>query len=209
MSTSSGSRSTSVYLVGVAGGSGSGKTTFAKDLLKRLSPGQCALVYQDNYYIDQSARFDHDGGSVNFDHPDAIDFKLLADHLAALKRGEAAEIPTYDFATHRRLKETIHQPARKIILVDGILIFHSEPVRALLDELIFFDAPEKLRFERRLKRDVEERGRTPDGVQAQFLTHVKPMHDQFVEPSKKFATSIVQDSGAYDLVLTEFIKKLK
>jgi uridine kinase len=195
-----------VYVLGVAGGSGSGKTYFADALHKALGPMISTIVYQDNFYIDQSHRFDHDGGSVNFDHPESLDFPLLAEKVKELKSGHATAIPIYDFATHKRRKETLHVAPRKVIIVDGILIFHPPYLRELFDGLIFFDTPEALRFERRLKRDVEERGRTPEGVKAQFLKQVKPMHDQFVEPSKTFAQLVVTDNSNYSETLLKFIK---
>ena len=197
------------FIVGVAGGSGSGKTYFAQSMLKLLGEDSCALVYQDNFYHDQSKRFDFDGGAVNFDHPDSIDFSRLANCLGELKSGNNTQIPIYDFVTHTRKKETLQIKPHPVILVDGILIFHSEPVRAHFDELIFFDTSEELRFRRRLKRDMEERGRLADGVKSQFFNQVKPMHDQFVEPSKKYAGSIVSDSGDFAAVLEAFAWKLK
>lgn len=196
-----------VFVLGVAGGSGSGKTFFADALHKALGDELSTIVYQDNFYIDQSAKFDHDGGSVNFDHPDSLDFPLLAEKLKELKSGHAAAVPIYDFATHSRRPDTLHVAPRRIIIVDGILIFHPPYVRELFDEMIFFDTPEDLRYERRLKRDVEERGRTPEGVRAQFLRQVKPMHDQFVEPSKSFARTVVCDQGDYQSALRDFLKK--
>ena len=196
-----------VHLVGIAGGSGSGKTTFARALAQRLPREHCALLFQDSYYIDQSARFDFDGGSVNFDHPDSLDFPLLAEHLRELKAGRKIEIPLYDFATHTRLKTTIPQPPKRIVLVDGILIFHPEPVRSLFDELIFFETPEALRYERRLERDVRERGRTPEGVKSQFLRQVKPMHDEFVEPSRRHAGTVVRDLEEYGTTLDSLVEK--
>ena len=200
------------FLVGVAGGSGSGKTFFSHALVNKLnqSVGEdiCEIVYQDNFYIDQSDKFDHDGGSVNFDHPEAIDFKLLADCLFELKQGKVSEIPVYDFATHTRKPVTLKVKPTKIIIVDGILIFHSEPVRKLFDDLVFFETPESLRFQRRLERDVKERGRTPEGVHQQFHKQVKPMHDLFVEPSKKFANTIVNDVGQFNDVLNDYFQKL-
>lgn len=195
-------------LIGVAGGSGSGKTYFAQDLQKALGADRTSLVLQDNFYIDQSHRFDFDGGSVNFDHPDAIEFSLLAKHLRILKEGQPTQIPTYDFATHKRRKETqLIQPA-PIIIVDGILIFHVPEVCSLFDETIFFDTQEELRFSRRLDRDVRERGRTAEGVREQFLRQVKPMHDQFVEPSKAHAKRVVCDEQEYDSVLDYYIRLL-
>lgn len=180
-----------VCIIGIAGGSGSGKTTFAQRLRERLGPDNSEVLGQDSYYIDQSHRFDHDGGSVNFDHPDSLEFSLMATHLKALKKGEEIEVPLYDFATHQRLKKTEKMSPKKIIFVDGILIFSRPEVLACLDHKIFIDCEEDLRFERRLNRDVKERGRTPGGVRNQFYSQVKPMHDQFVAPSKEFACDIV------------------
>ncbi len=182
--------SSKTLIIGVAGGSGSGKTFFAETLAKKLGPEHSFVLYQDNYYIDQSNKFDHDGGSVNFDHPDAIDFDLLASHLDKLKRGFNIEIPIYDFATHKRLDQTIKQPHKSVVIVDGILILTQPKVRQYFDECIFVHTPEEIRFQRRLTRDVNERGRTPEGVKAQFQRQVKPMHDQFVEPSKEFANIV-------------------
>ncbi len=196
-------------IIGVAGGSGSGKTYFAKALIDELGSEVCEVVYQDNFYIDQSHRFDHDGGSVNFDHPDSIDFDCLARCLTSLKDGQTTQIPTYDFATHKRRAETLEIKAKPIILVDGILIFHSDPVRAVCDELIFFSTPEDLRFQRRLERDVKERGRTPEGVRAQFENQVKPMHDLYVEPSKAHAHTIVDDINGFAGAIKRYAEKLK
>ena len=195
-------------IVGVAGGSGSGKTYFAKDLLLKLGAHQAEIVYQDNFYIDQSHRFDGDGGSVNFDHPDSIDFSLLAKCLQQLKSGQDTDIPIYDFKTHTRAKDKLKIQAKPIIVVDGILIFHPPEVRAQFDYLVFFDTSEDLRFERRLQRDVKERGRTPDGVRAQFQKQVKPMHDLFVEPSKRHAHIVVSDDCNYDDILVNCCNSL-
>lgn len=195
------------FILGVAGGSGSGKTYFAKELKDALG-NQAEIVYQDNFYIDQSHRFDHDGGSVNFDHPESLDLKLLAQCLAELKTGSSTKIPVYDFKTHTRQKEHLHLAPTKIIIVDGILIFHPDYLRAQFDEMIFFDTPEELRFKRRMERDVTERGRTPEGVKAQFLKQVKPMHDQFVEPSKVHAHNVVKDLGDYHEHFDAYKEKL-
>lgn len=196
------------YIIGVAGGSGSGKTYFAKALLEKLGEEHCTLILQDNYYIDQSAKFDSDGGSVNFDHPDALDFSLLAQGLKTLKKNQTLHVPVYDFVTHSRLEKTILALPKPVIIVDGILILNSPEVRAELDASIFFDTPEALRFERRLARDVHERGRTPEGVLRQFELQVRPMHDLFVEPSKVYADRIVKDSGDFTGVLNSLSKDL-
>lgn len=189
-------RPNNVFILGVAGGSGSGKTYFAKALTEALGE-KATIVYQDNFYIDQSHRFDHDGGSVNFDHPESLELTLLAKCLSELKSGKPTEIPVYDFKTHTRQGTTLRVPPTNIIIVDGILIFHPDYLRNQFDEMIFFDTPESLRFERRLERDVVERGRTVEGVKAQFLRQVKPMHDEFVEPSKLHAHTIIKDLGDY------------
>jgi uridine kinase len=192
----------------VAGGSGSGKTFFARALRQQLGAPVCELVYQDNFYIDQSARFDRDGGSVNFDHPDAIDFALLASCLRSLREGRPTTIPVYDFVTHSRAPTGLVVEPRPIILVDGILILHAPEVRELFDERVFFDTPEEIRYQRRLERDVKERGRKPEGVRAQFLAQVKPMHDLYVDPSKAHASRVVCDQGDFSNVLRETSTRL-
>ncbi len=174
-------------VVGVAGGSGSGKTTLAQELVRAFGDEHSCLVMQDSFYIDQSARFDGDGGSVNFDHPSSLDFGLLESQLRALKDGRAVEVPIYDFATHSRLARAEPLESRPLVVVDGTLILDAANVRPLFDVSVFVECAEDVRFNRRLERDVRERGRTPDGVHKQFLRQVKPMHDAFVEPSKQHA----------------------
>jgi uridine kinase len=196
------------YIIGVAGGSGSGKTYFARELQRILGDESCSIIYQDNYYIDQSHRFDGDGGSVNFDHPNSLDFDLLALGLSQLKQGKSINVPMYEFSTHKRLEKTLACEPRKIILVDGILILDSKVVRAQLDEAIFFDTPEELRYQRRLDRDVHERGRTPEGVKKQFDLQVRPMHDEFVQPSKVYAQNLVCNLDQYKEMLNSFVKRL-
>lgn len=196
------------YVVGVAGGSGSGKTYFARHLQAVLGASNCEIIYQDNFYIDQSKKFDHDGGSVNFDHPDALEFSLLAEHLQELKKGQGVEIPIYDFVSHTRKSETLPVAPTPIILVDGILIFHAADVRDQLDDLVFFDTPEDLRYQRRLDRDVKERGRRPEGVRQQFLQQVKPMHDLYVQPSRIYAHTVVKEISEFPEVLEAYRLKL-
>jgi len=207
--TGSTKQSNSTYILGVSGGSGSGKTYFAKALVDSLGHETCEIVYQDNFYIDQSHRFDFDGGTVNFDHPESIDFEKLAECLTQLKSGSPTQIPTYDFATHKRTPVTLHVKPKHIIIVDGILIFHSDVVRPLLDDLVFFDTDEDIRFQRRLHRDVHERGRTPEGVHNQFFKQVKPMHDLYVEPSKRHARMVVKDTNHYDDILSVYCRKFQ
>ncbi|MEQ1877621.1 MAG: uridine kinase [Bdellovibrionia bacterium] len=197
------------FVLGVAGGSGSGKTYFARAVWRALGADNCEIILQDNFYHDQSAKFDRDGGSVNFDHPDAIDFALLASCLKVLREGEPVEIPLYDFAKHTRKKEKELITPKPILIVDGILILHSPVARATFDEAIFFDMPEELRFKRRLERDVRERGRTRDGVKAQWESQVKPMHDKFVAPSKAHAARVVNDLGKFEDLLMDYVPRFR
>jgi uridine kinase len=183
-------------IIGVAGGSGSGKTTFARLLADKLDRSQVVILAQDSYYIDQSDHFDKDGGSVNFDHPDSIDWPLLIQHLKMLKMGAEIDMPVYDFATHTRRSETVKIKPKPFVIVDGILIFVQKNVHDQFDRKIFIKTREEIRFERRLKRDVVERGRTSEGVKAQYLAQVKPMHEQFVEPSSECADEVI--SGETD-----------
>lgn len=198
---------TKPYIVAIAGGSGSGKTYLSRALHELLGETKSCLIYQDNYYIDQSNKFDFDGGSVNFDHPESIDFDLLSKHLLTLKQGKSVQVPQYDFATHSRLEETIQYEPKEIIIIEGILILSNAKIRSIVDESIFVEAPEEIRYQRRLKRDVEERGRTEEGVYAQFYKQVKPMHDEFVEPSKKYADCIT--SGTCQKTFEKTLERFK
>lgn len=177
--------------IGVAGGSGSGKTTFARCLAERLGRERVTVLAQDSYYIDRSSEFDRDGGRVNFDHPDSIDWNLLEQHIKLARLGAQIDVPIYDFATHRRQQQTLAIESRPFLILDGILIYVEERIRKLLERKVFIEAPENIRFERRLKRDVVERGRTPEGVRAQFFSQVKPMHDLFVEPTRQYSDLII------------------
>lgn len=196
-------------MIGIAGGSGSGKTTFTKLLTERLGLENVVILGQDNYYIDQSSKFDRDGGQVNFDHPESIDWPLLAQHLQILKMGRPIDVPIYEFSTHKRLKETIRVEPKPYTLIDGILIFVPEIVRVSIDYKIFIQTREDLRFSRRLKRDVAERGRTEDGVRAQYFSQVKPMHDQFVEPSRLHADKIISGEFDFTTALDAVVKEMK
>jgi uridine kinase len=193
-------------LIGVAGGSGSGKTTFVRDLAARLGPDRVVVVQQDFYYIDRSHQFKGDG-SLNFDHPNSLDWPLMASHLRDLRDGKAVEMPIYDFATHSRKKETVRVQPKPVILVDGILIFCPKEIVDLLDLKIFIETSESVRFERRLKRDVTERGRTPEGVREQYITTVKPMHDEFVEPSKALADKIISGERPFGDEIKQIISR--
>lgn len=198
-----------VTVVGVSGGSGSGKTTFVEFLKAELGEKNCSLIFQDSYYKDQSKHFDRDGGSVNFDHPDSIEFSLLANHLKQLKSGSEVDVPIYDFKTHSRSINSTKVAAKKIILVDGILIFTCPEIRQLVDHKIFVQTSENARYYRRLHRDVKERGRTPEGVKEQFFNQVKPMHDLFVEPAKNYCDEIISGEQSFDeIIYTQTLKIL-
>ncbi len=183
--------------IGIAGGSGSGKTTLAAAFAQACGQAHCGLIAQDSFYIDQSARFDTDGGSVNFDDPQSLDFDLLGTRLQCLQTRQPTSIPAYDFTTHKRMPTETAFEARSILVVDGTLILNAPQVRRCLDIAIFVDTPETVRFARRLKRDTTQRGRTEAGVHAQFFGQVKPMHDLYVEPSRLQAHLTV--SGQHNL----------
>jgi uridine kinase len=195
------------FIVGLAGGSGSGKTTLARCIQAALL-SRADILYQDSYYIDQSHRFDGDGGSVNFDHPESLEFSLLAQHLEALRQGHSIKIPQYDFATHTRLQTTLDFAPTPIVLLDGTLLLSQPQVCEALDLKIFIETQEEIRFARRLERDVRERGRTPEGVRKQFDLQVKPMHDQFVEGSKRYADLVLCGDVSVDQHLEKILQKL-
>lgn len=196
---------TTTLVFGVAGGSGSGKTTFTRMLQAHLGENFCGLLHQDNYYRDLHEQFDFDGGAVNFDHPNSVEMELLVNHILRLKSGHPIDVPTYDFTTHCRRENKIKFLCRPVIIVDGILLLAHKPLRDLFDFTIFVETQEDLRFQRRLERDVRERGRTREGVHEQFHRHVKPMHDLFVEPSKRFAKKIISGEKSFGPVIEELI----
>lgn len=196
-------------LIGICGGSGSGKTTLAKVMGEALGPQNCALLYQDSYYIDQSHRFDEDGGAVNFDHPDSLELALMAKHLNEIKTGKNIEVPKYDFATHTRQEEFELLSPAPYVIVDGILIYNHPEVREAIDFKIFVDTKESLRFKRRLERDVNERGRSAEGVKAQYQKQVLPMHEQFVAPLKEHADFVVSGEIEIANYLDNLLKQIE
>lgn len=182
-------------IIGICGGTGSGKTTVARRILENVSDEQVAFLQQDSYYRnlgDMPLELRH---QINFDHPDALDNDLFINHVRALRAGEAIAMPVYDFSRHMRKHETIPIEPKPILIVEGILIFVDAALREQMDVKIFVDTADDLRFIRRLKRDVEERGRTVDAVIKQYLETVRPMHEQFVEPSKRYADVIIPEGG--------------
>jgi uridine kinase len=182
-------------IIGICGGTGSGKTTVANRILDSVSEAEVIFLQQDSYYrnLDEMPLDYRD--QINFDHPDAIDNDLLVKHLRALKSGEAVELPLYDFKTHSRRAETLHMEPRPIIIIEGILIFAEQRLLDEMDIKVYVDTPDDIRFIRRLRRDVAERGRTAESVIEQYLATVRPMHMQFVEPSKRYADVIIPEGG--------------
>lgn len=191
-------------IIAVAGGSGSGKTTFAKMLCDKIGVQHCGVISQDWYYYDQKGRFDYDGGAVNFDHPDSLEFSLLKKHLLEIKNGRDVLVPQYCFKTHSRLKQCQLFNWKPIVIVDGILILNSPELRSCFDDTVFISTSEALRFTRRLNRDVRERGRTPNGVKEQFQAQVKPMHDTFVEPSQMYAKHNISGESPFNSAIEKF-----
>jgi uridine kinase len=193
-------------VIGVAGGSGSGKTTVVRRIVETLGAGQVSVLEHDRYYRDQSALRPEARAALNYDHPDALETSLLVSHVQALRAGRDVEVPVYDFARHVRTASSEPLPARPAILVEGILIFTDAALRALMDVKVFVDTDDDTRFIRRLQRDLTERGRTLESVIGQYLGTVKPMHLEFVEPSKRYADVIVPEGGhnqvAIDMLLT-------
>lgn len=193
-------------LIGIAGGTGSGKTTVANVILEGAGAENIAFLPHDAYYKDLGDLPVVQKEMMNFDHPDALESTLLIEHLKTLRKGESVDIPIYDFTTHSRTSKTKHVQPKPVILVDGILIFAETELKDLFDVKIFVDTPADVRFIRRLQRDIDERGRTVESVINQYQTTVRPMHEEFVEPSKRHADVIIPEGGwntvAMDMVVT-------
>jgi uridine kinase len=200
-------------IIGVAGGSASGKTTVSHAILRRVGADRIAYIPHDLYYRDLSHLPLEQRARFNFDHPDALDNELLVAHLDALAVGQPVAVPTYDFATYARLPETRLIVPRPVVLLEGILIFTEPVLRRRMQIKLFVDADADLRFIRRLKRDVEERGRSVDSVIDQYLNTVRPMHLEFVEPTKRYADVIIPEGGrntiAVDMVVARIESELR
>lgn len=196
-------------VVGVAGGSGSGKSTVIRNIVEELRPNPVTVIHHDAYYRDLGHLPPEERGRVNFDHPDALETPLLVDHLRTLVRGEAVEVPVYDFTTHSRRHDTRQVQASEVILLDGILVLAEPELRALMDIKIFVETDPDVRFIRRLERDLEERGRTVESVVAQYHRTVRPMHLEFVEPSKRYADVIVPEGGENRVAVDMLTTKLR
>jgi len=195
--------------IGVYGGTGSGKTTIVSKIISEFPTNEIQVISQDSYYKDTSHLTFDERCALNFDHPDAIDFPLLYQHVNSLKNGENIEQPVYSFETHNRTKETVTVVPKKILIIEGILILNYPKLRSLFDLKIFIDADSDMRMERRVSRDISERGRTPEEVLNRYLNTLKPMHKQFIEPMKVHADITLENHQNTPLNLSELIDKIK
>lgn len=192
-------------IIGIAGGSGSGKTTIAESIVEAIGPGDVTLIQHDAYYRDQSDVPVDDRSKVNYDHPNSLETDLLARHLRQLAAGETIERPVYDFTVHNRSSETVKVEPHPAIVVEGILVLYEPALRDLMDLKVYVDTDADLRIARRWERDIKERGRTFDSVRDQYLETVRPMHLQFVEPSKRYADIVIPEGynlGAVGTVIS-------
>jgi uridine kinase len=194
-------------ILGVAGGSGSGKTTVVRAIVDSLGGEQASVIHHDSYYRDTSHLSPDERQAINYDHPDSLESELLAEHLKELRAGRSVAVPVYNFAEHSRLPQREHVQPGKVIIVDGLLILWDPQIRALLDIRVYVDTDPDLRFIRRLQRDIRERGRTAESVILQYTRTVRPMHLEFVEPSKRYADVILPEGGfnivAVDMLVTK------
>jgi len=194
------------FVIGVAGGSGSGKTTVVRRIVESIGDERVSVLEHDRYYRDRADLRLEERAALNYDHPDSLETDLLVRHVVELREGRSVEVPLYDFTRHQRQPATVAIEPRRAIIVEGILIFSDPALRRLLDVKVFVDADDDTRFIRRLQRDISERGRTVNSVIDQYLGTVKPMHLEFVEPSKRYADVIIPVGGhntvAIDMLLT-------
>ncbi|MGL5086088.1 MAG: uridine kinase [Clostridium sp.] len=199
----------SAILIGITGGTGSGKSSIADEIYSSFSNDCIAMIQQDMYYKDQSHLTMDERVKTNYDHPRAFDNDLMLQHLKSLIKGETIKKPIYDFAQHNRSKETVTVESRRIIIVEGILVLEDERVRDLLDIKVYVDTDADIRILRRLVRDIDERGRTVDSVIDQYLSVVRPMHMQFIEPTKRHADIIVPEGGQNKVAIDILVSKIK
>jgi uridine kinase len=195
-------------IVGVAGGTGSGKTTVAHKLASAMPPGRCVTIEHDAYYIDQGHLPPEERALINYDHPASLESSLLAEHLRELRAGRAVDVPIYDFATHTRRAERRHVAPAPVVIVEGILVFVEAALRDQMDIKIFVDTDADIRLMRRIRRDLEQRGRTFESVRAQYYATVRPMHLEHVEPSKRWADLIVPEGGDNKVALEVLLGQL-
>jgi len=196
-----------MLIIGIAGGTGCGKTTVVNQILNELPEGEVGVISQDSYYMDTSHLSYDERVKINFDHPRSIDFELLEKHLRELRQGNAIDQPVYSFVKHNRTGDTIHTNPRKVMIVEGILILTNPELRDMFDIKIFVHADSDERLIRRLKRDISERGRDIDEVLTRYQTTLKPMHQQFIEPMKEYADIIIPNNK-YNTVAVDIVKTI-
>lgn len=197
------------FFVGVVGGTGSGKTTVADRIVEAMPVGSVVVIAHDNYYRPHPQLALVEREQLNFDHPDALDTQLLVEHLDKLRAGRSVEIPLYDFSTHLRLPETTCVDPARIVIVEGILLLADEALRERLDLKLYVDTDADIRILRRLRRDMESRGRSFDQVRKQYYATVRPMHLQFVEPSKRYADVIIPEGGHNEVAMALVVSRLQ
>ena len=197
-----------ILVIGIAGGTGSGKTTLMRNIMAEFE-GMVTVLSHDNYYKRHDELTFEERSSLNYDEPDAIETSLMVEHLIKLKNGEAIDCPVYDFTRHNRSEETIHLGPKPVIVVEGILIFENEPLRELMDIRLFVDTDADVRLCRRIKRDVNKRGRTLESVLTQYQETVKPMHEKYVEPSKKYANLVIPEGGKNEVALDMILGRIQ
>jgi uridine kinase len=196
-------------IIGIAGGTGSGKTTVARSIYDQVGRDRIEWISHDSYYRDLDGLSQEQRNRINFDHPDSLESELLARHIDMLCNGSAVDVPIYDFATDSRRSETQRVESRKVIIVEGILVLAEPELRQRIDIKLFVDTPPDIRFVRRLLRDVRSRGRTLESVVEQYLTTVRPMHDEFVEPSKRYADLIIPEGGENKVALDAIVSRVE
>lgn len=196
-------------ILGIAGGTGSGKTTVAASIYERVGRGRIEWISHDSYYRDFSGLSLEEKKRINFDHPDSLETELMVQHIDRLIAGESVEVPIYDFTTHSRKTESRHADSRRVIIVEGILVLAEPEVRKRIDIKLFVDTPPDIRFVRRLLRDIRDRGRSVEAVVEQYLTTVRPMHEEFVETSKRYADLIIPEGGENRVALDAIISRIE
>lgn len=198
-----------MFIIGIAGGTGSGKTTVVRKLIERLPKGEVVVIPQDSYYKDSSHVPAEERQNINFDHPDAFEWPLLAKHIEQLKKGQAVEQPIYDYITSSRLPETVHVEPKEIIIVEGIMALRDYHLRQQMDLKIFVDADADDRLIRVAQRDIIERGRTIEAVMERYQRVLKPMHEQFIETCKRYADVIIPQGGHNNAAINMLVKFIK
>lgn len=196
-------------LLGIAGGTGSGKTTVASNIVRRLALDSITVITMDSYYRDLADLPPAQRDETNFDHPDSIEHELFVEHLRALKAGRVIDQPVYDFTRHVRTGATVRIEPREVVIAEGILLFHVPEIRETLDIRIFVDTPADIRLLRRITRDIRDRGRTLESVTEQYVRTVRPMHEEFVEPSKRFADVIIPEGGYNEIAIDMVTSRIR